>query len=68
MSYNKTLKLSNVLIFEIKLNEETNIDREITQMENFIKSSIKTACSDINETANGVDDHIEDFIKNVGEA
>ena len=38
LAYNKTLKLSNVLIFEIKLNEETNIDREITQMENFIKS------------------------------
>ena len=38
LAYNKTLKLTNVLIVEIEMNEELNIDREITQMENFIKS------------------------------
>ena len=38
LSYNKILKLTNVLSVEIELNENTNIDREITLMENYIKS------------------------------
>lgn len=38
LSYNKTLKLTNVLSLEIEINENANIDREITLMENYIKS------------------------------
>lgn len=38
LSYNKTLKLTNVLSVEIELDVNANIDREITLMENYIKS------------------------------
>lgn len=38
ISYNKTLKLANVLIREVGLEENKSIEKEFFQMENYIKN------------------------------
>ncbi len=38
LSYNKTLKLANVLICELELTESNSFEHTVIQMENYIKS------------------------------
>lgn len=38
LSYNKTLKLSNVIMREVVLSEANELDKQVLQMENYIKS------------------------------
>jgi hypothetical protein len=60
VSKNKILKLTNVLIHEISLNDSSNFDAIVLQMENYIKSKGALAIGPlINKTTYSIDDNGE---------